>query len=157
MPLHLEIPDNRVGSLRQYYEKVFEEFKIKAQPLVDEWGEISPLLNQLGIISADLVGVNYVTKKSNQNKYQVKTDSTNLNGYDKKWGWLKKAEYVIRNKGVALTPKEIINQLKNVQEPDINEIKARNSLPATLSTAAALKKINRKTNERGEYVYDINK
>jgi hypothetical protein len=155
MSLKIEIPDSHVGSLKEYYKGVFEKFKIKAQPVLDEWYEISPILNQLGIIGNNLVGANYFTKKTTVPSSTIQSTIQSLNGYDKTWGWLAKSEYIIRKNGAGLTPKEILNQLVNVYEPDLNEKLARNSLPATLSVAANDGKIIRTKNKNNKYEYNV--
>lgn len=155
MPLKLEIPDNHLESLIEYYRIVYENFKVKAQPIVNEWKEIQPILSQLGIITTDL-GKDYINfsypsviKKPTSDPLQ------SLNGYNKKWSWLLKSEYVIKKQNRHLTPKEIIKNLVEIYEHDIDERLAQNSIPATLSAAAKAEKINRIKNKNGEYVYSV--
>lgn len=146
MSLKIEIPDSHVGSLKEYYKSVYENFKIKAQPIVDEWKEIQPILSQLGIITNDLL------TDAGNDLLHLEKDS---NEFNRKWGWFEKSEFILMKAKESLTSKQIVNELINFYEPEIDEKLATNSIPATLSVAAKNGKINRVKNEKGEYEYSL--
>jgi hypothetical protein len=149
MPLKIEIPDSLVGSLKEYYKQVYENFKIKAQPIVDEWKEIQPILNQLGIITNSLL------EEGNTKKNNVPHIEKDSNEYNSKWGWFGKSEFILKKAKEPLTSKQIVNELISSFEPEMDEKLATNSIPATLSVAAKNGKINRVKNEKGEYEYNL--
>ncbi len=147
MPIKIEIPDTQVGSLKTYYKNVYNDFLIKAQPLIQEWTEIEPILRQLGIITTSN------PFKLNGAALAIPKAVSNLDGYKPTWSWKEKATFVISHHG-KLTPKEIIKILENY-EPAIGA-KAKNSLPATLSVAANEGKgFTRQQNDKGDYIYDV--
>ena len=163
MSLKIEIPDSQLPNLKEYYTERYKSLLLRFEPLIKEWVELEPILKQLNIVTAtipqnDLFKYNSVIKRESTilGKGKVVLPQATTNGYDSKWSWKQKAAYVIGNYGV-ITSKRLAEIIKEKFEPDLKENLATNSIPATLSAAAAEGVFTRTKNENGEYEYDLTK
>lgn len=144
----LEVSEAQVAILRDFYEAKARPIWEKLNTIKKQWNEIEPMLIQLGILS------NFTDETK---KLPSELDSiTIINPYEIKWSWLKKAEFILAGRG-NMTSLQIIDILIKRFEPTLDQQKAMNSLPATLSVAARDGKILRHKNENGEYVYEVKK
>lgn len=145
---NINIPDSEYPLFQKVYKERYDSIMEKLHPLQKELDELRPLFEQLGIIEKfDNKGTTELTK--NPATFEIMED-----GYNPKWSWLRKVEFILDMKQTPLTSVLLIDEICK-REPGLNKIKLRNSIPATLSLAAKDKKIKRKLNDRKEYEYWI--
>jgi len=144
----IDIPETQVQVLKEFYTNKAKPIWEKFQSFKKQWEEIEPILRQLGISNE------FANNPQEQTIFPEKI--AEKSGYDIKWSWLKKSEFVLGIKG-NLTSLEIIDIIISDFETTMEKKKAINSLPATLSVAAKEGKILRHKKENGEYVYELKK
>lgn len=153
MPFSLNnIPESHVPLLKRLYEGKYQELRTKLDPLLKEMAEMEPILFQLGIITPKNAELSIDEGDDLLGPY---IPSILPDGYNPSWRWLQKIEFILNHSGKPMTSSELIEDIMR-REPNEQPTRLANSIPATLSTAARDRKIERKMNERNEYEYWIN-
>lgn len=145
MPLQLNIDDDeQIESLREFFSAKANELNLGIAKRQSELKKINSILAQLGLKGSKL-----------QKNVKAEVTEANPSGdYSSNWTWEQKAKFVLNKRG-DLTAKQIVEIISDEFEPEIDKIKALNSLPATISVSAINGKLKRYKNANDEYVYAI--
>ena len=147
------VPDSHKSYLREAYEKILADFKVRWRDLNQEWMELEPMLQELKIeYSQPVLGFDFpfeIEESVNSIAEHIKPQKE----FDPNWSWLEKSKFILEKIGRPMTAIEIVDVLIDGYQPGLTRKLVMNSVPATLSVAARENKIGRETNKYNEYVY----
>jgi hypothetical protein len=147
MPIHIEIKDNHIKDLIEFYSNKQKSLKDQISRLEKDLRDVTATISQLKQRNIDPT----TSAASLLTESQI---------FSSKWPWVKKIAFVIQEARKPLTTKEIVESL-DAYEPKTGEAKksAISSVSSTLTVKSGKYSDKRdfikSVSETGDFAYDI--
>lgn len=144
MSVQININDVQANLLKDYYKRRLSEIQSEIGKLTAEIGEIDKFMKQLDkeVLSADALS---------------NTTNISINNYQDRWSWVKKAAFLIKESGRALSTRDMVDLIIDKYEPGQKENRKTvvASLSAVMSTKTKEGLFVRQQNEFGEFEFSL--